>query len=355
MPLNQLKNYLVVNNHDAVLITSQYNRRYFSGFTGSSAYLLVSKDAAFLLTDFRYIEQAQAQALGYEVIDYTKSGLMDTIDRMMIQNDLEEICYEDLHMTVSDYSNYTAELAAYNFYPLGDALENIRKIKNDNELKQLATAAKIADKAFAHILTFIQAGMTERDVALELEFYMKKQGASDLSFETIVASGLRSSLPHGVASDKVIEEGDFVTMDFGCIYEGYCSDMTRTIVVGSASEDQKKVYNTVLAAQKAALEVIRAGKSGEDVDKVARDLIYEAGYEGYFGHGLGHSVGLEVHEMPRLSPKGTEILRPNMMATIEPGIYIPDFGGVRIEDLVVVTETGHRNLTSSPKELIEIK
>lgn len=196
--------------------------------------------------------------------------------------------------------------------------------------------------------------MKEKEVALELEMFMKKQGASAISFDIIVASGLRSALPHGRASDKVIENGDFVTMDFGCVFNGYCSDMTRTVVMGKASDKHKKVYETVLRAQEAALEAIKPGISGKEADKVARDIITGEGFGEYFGHGLGHGVGLEVHEAPRLAPIGEKILEKNMVVTDEPGIYIPEFGGVRIEDLIVVTDNGCERLSTSPKKLIEI-
>jgi Xaa-Pro aminopeptidase len=227
-------------------------------------------------------------------------------------------------------------------------------VKTEKELEKMAKAADIADQAFHHIIGYIRPGVTERAVALELEIYMKKLGASALSFETIAASGVRSSMPHGIATDKIIEDGDFLTLDFGCVYDGYCSDMTRTVVVGKATQKQKKIYGVVLEAQIAALNAIREGINGIDVDKIARDVISSRGYGEYFGHGLGHGVGLEVHEEPRLSPTGTKKLLENMVVTDEPGIYIPGFGGVRIEDLIVVKKDGCEVLSKSPKQLIEL-
>jgi len=215
-------------------------------------------------------------------------------------------------------------------------------------------AARIADKAFNRICKLIKPGITERDIALELEFYMKKLGATSTSFTSIVASGERSALPHGTATDKKIKEGEFLTLDFGCVYNGYCSDMTRTVVIGKANERQREIYSVVLEAQEKALKYIKPGVKGCDVDRVARDIIKEKGFGQYFGHGLGHSLGLEIHESPRLSPTSNDILQEGMVVTDEPGIYIPDFGGVRIEDLVLVTATGFEVLSNSPKELIEL-
>jgi Xaa-Pro aminopeptidase len=215
-------------------------------------------------------------------------------------------------------------------------------------------AEAIGDAAFSEILPYIKPGTTELEVAARLEFIMKMKGVQNLSFPSIVASGINSSMPHAVPSQKKIETGDFVTLDFGCTCEGYCSDMTRTVVVGKASDKHKEVYQLVLEAQMAALDFIKAGYQGKEIDKVARDIIYKAGYEGCFGHGLGHSVGLNVHENPRLSPMEEEIIQEGMTETVEPGIYIKGFGGVRIEDLVVVTGTGCENFTHSPKNLIEL-
>lgn len=238
--------------------------------------------------------------------------------------------------------------------PAGEELNRLRIVKTEKELASLARAEAIGDQAFTRILSDIRPGVTELEIAAKLDYYMKEAGAVGNSFDTIVASGLHSAMPHAIPSEKKIEAGDFVTMDFGCVYEGYCSDMTRTIVVGKADGKQKEIYRIVLEAQLAALQVIKAGMTGSEVDAVARRVIAEAGYGEYFGHGLGHSVGLFIHEEPRLSPKCHEVLRENVIQTVEPGIYLPGFGGVRIEDLVCVTADGCRNFTHSPKELIEL-
>ena len=230
----------------------------------------------------------------------------------------------------------------------------MRAVKEPWELERIRRAEAIGDAAFARVLPLLKPGLTELEVAAELEYQMKLLGAEGLSFDTIVASGLNSSMPHAVPGEKKLEAGDFVTMDFGCRYQGYCSDMTRTVVLGKAGQRQKEIYETVRKAQEAALLVIRAGIRGKEADRAAREVIGEAGYGAFFGHSLGHSLGLFIHEQPSLSPSSEKILLPGMVETVEPGIYVPGFGGVRIEDLVLVTETGCENLTSSPKEMIEL-
>lgn len=262
--------------------------------------------------------------------------------------------YEDESLLCSQFDTMKENLSVTNWVPLKGKVDALRRIKSEEELTYLARAEEIGDIAFEKILKIIKPGMTELEVAAELEYLMKKEGAETTSFSTIIASGLNSSMPHAIPGNKKLEVGDFVTMDFGCKVEGYCSDMTRTIVLGKASEKQKEIYNVVLKAQLASLEAIKAGVTGQSVDKVARDIITEAGYGDCFGHGLGHSVGLFIHEGPRLSVADETVLQAGMTETVEPGIYVPGFGGVRIEDMVVVTEDGYRNLAHSPKELIEI-
>lgn len=352
--VEKLLNKMNEANIPAVVITSGYNRRYISGFTGSSAYIYVSKEQKAILTDFRYMEQAKYECPNYKIINYLDKGLNETLQELLAEDGHKELGFENHKVTVKEHSFYTSGLVDIELIPMEDMIEKIRMIKDEQELAMIEHAASIGDKAYEYILKFVKIGMTEIDVALEIEFFMKRHGASHLSFDTIVASGKRSSLPHATPTTKVIEYGDFVTLDFGCVYNGYCSDMTRTFVMGKASEEQKKVYYTVLEAQTRALDMIKAGLLGKEVDDVAREHIYGEGYEGYFGHGLGHSLGLEVHENPRLSQQGFMALEENMMATIEPGIYIPDFGGVRIEDLVVVTADGCKNFVHSSKELFEL-
>lgn len=341
---------------DAVVIKGEYNRRYLSGFTGSNAYLYISKKAKKFYTDFRYVEQASTQCPDYAIIDYTKDRgtITEAINQAIKDDAAQSIGFEDDVLTYSEYKTFEKNLQGVTLKPIGNAVEKIRMIKDEEELEAIKAAAAIGDKAFEHILTVIKPGITEIEVALELESFMKQSGASALSFESIVASGIHSSLPHARPTDKKIEEGDFVTLDFGCVYKGYCSDMTRTVVVGHASDKQKEIYNTVLKAQVQALQGLKAGLKGDEVDKIARDIITEKGYGDNFGHGLGHCVGLFIHEEPRLSPSCSDVFEENMVVTVEPGIYVPDFGGVRIEDLVCVTKDGIINYNTSPKELIEI-
>jgi len=238
--------------------------------------------------------------------------------------------------------------------PFSKTIKNPRRIKDKEEIRKIAQAEELGDRAFSYILDFIKAGKSEKEVAVELEFFMRRNGASKLSFDTICASGVRSAMPHGVASDKIIEKGDFVTLDFGCVLDGYCSDMTRTVVVGKATQRQKEIYEIVLKAQKSALDIVKAGILCKTADKVARDIIDNAGYKDNFGHGTGHSVGIEIHELPSLSPKSEDILEVGNVVSVEPGIYIEDFGGVRIEDLVQIMPDGIENLTKSKKNLLII-
>jgi len=235
---------------------------------------------------------------------------------------------------------------------LSDTVNQLRRVKTEDEILNIKYAQSITDKAFSHILEYIKPGKTEKEIALELEFFMRANKSEGVAFETIVVSGKNSSLPHGVPTDKPLEYGDFITMDFGAAFGGYCSDMTRTVALGGVDEKQELVYNTVLKAQNAVLENIGNGKKCRDMDKIARDLINSAGFEGCFGHGLGHSLGLEIHENPACNTRDDTILIPGMLMTVEPGIYIENTFGVRIEDLVVIRENGYENLTTSPKELI---
>jgi len=340
---------------DAILVADGCNMRYLSGFSGETGYLYVSRDHKVILTDSRYTTQAKEESSGFDVQEISNSeGYAPLIAGLMYDDRPVSLGFEDQVMIYSDVVKLQEKLPETEWKGLGDALNDLRMIKTEEELSYISKAQQIGDEAFSHVLTILRPGITELEVAAELESYMKRHGASGLAFDTIAASGYHSAMPHATPSEKVLEYGDFLTMDYGCKYKGYCADMTRTVVIGKASEQQKEIYQVVLEAQMAALDTIHAGLTGAQVDKAARDIIKAAGYGQYFGHGLGHSVGLFIHEYPRISPMGQTILLPGMTATIEPGIYVPGVGGVRIEDLVVVTENGHRNLTSSPKKLLEI-
>lgn len=351
----RIKKILEELSIDGVLVSNGYNMRYLSGFSGATGYVYISKNRQIIFTDFRYTIQATNESKGFDVVEVSANRDYSKVINEYIEEDhIETLGYEDEDMLCSSYYRLKEQLKVKELLPVHSALTDLRRIKNQEELDNIRQAEAIGDIAFTKILDIIKPGMTELEVAAHLEFIMKTNGASGLSFDSIIASGINSSMPHATPSNKMIEVGDFLTMDFGCIYNGYCSDMTRTIVVGKATEEQKNIYNTVLKAQLAALDNIKAGCYGKDIDKIARDIIDQAGYAGCFGHGLGHSVGLEIHEDPRFSVVETGIIESNVIMTVEPGIYIKDFGGVRIEDLIVVKEDGYINFTHSRKDLIEL-
>lgn len=350
MYLKRIEKILKLTEAEALLINAQPEIFYLSGFTSEDAVLVITNEKRFIVTDSRYFIQAGEQAADFCLVDISEKAPSNIIK----EETIKKIGFLDKSVTYDWFKRIQQKLPAVEFIGVSTLIEDVRKIKSADEINKIKKAAEIADAGFCHILKYIKAGMAELDVALELEFFMRKNGASALSFETICASGKRSAMPHGAASSKIIEEGDFVTLDFGCVYSGYVSDMTRTVVAGRADDKQKEIYNTVLCAQKEALLKIRAGEKAKEIDKIARDIIAKKGYGKNFGHGLGHSLGLCVHEAPSLSPKSEAVLKTDMLMTVEPGIYIENFGGVRIEDLVVIKENGCINLTSSPKELIEL-
>ncbi len=349
--ISKLRSVLQQRNLESILIVKPENRRYISGFTGTHGYVLITMDQAIFITDSRYIAQASKQCIDYDILEHNyEHNIYSIINKFKLKN----MGFEDEFITYDQYLEFENYFNTMTLVPIKGMMNDLRIIKDEKEIQSIKKAASIADQAFTHICSYVKPEMTEHEVALELEFFMKKKGASSLSFDTIVASGTRSSLPHGVASSKKIEQGNLITIDFGCVYEGYCSDMTRTIVLGKANAKQKEIYNIVLEAQENALAAIKPGIKGLDVDQIAREIITARGYGENFGHGLGHGVGLEIHEQPTLSPKGNIILQSGMVVTDEPGIYIPNFGGVRIEDLILVTETGNEILSKSPKKLIEL-
>lgn len=340
---------------DAVLVTDEYNIRYLSGFTGGEAVLYISQKERVLITDSRYTQAAEQES-SFKVIEWNSSKRTADIIADLISGDgAKRLAYEDESMLCARFNAfYKAFDRIEEWIPVKNTLNDLRRIKTPEEIGYMRRAESICDEAFSKLLDIIKPGMTELDVAAELEYLMRKSGGQKTSFDTIAASGANSSMPHAVPSVKKLENGDFLTLDFGCRYNGYCSDMTRTIVIGRADEEQKKIYDIVLRANLEAEKIIHAGVRCCDVDKAARDIITENGYGPYFGHGLGHGVGLFIHESPRLSPNDATVLCSSMVETVEPGIYIPGFGGVRIEDMVVITDNGYENLSHSPKELIEI-
>ena len=352
MGINKLQKFLK-NNFEAIIISSPENRRYFTGFPSSDGYLVVTKNDAVFFTDSRYIEAAQKSVKNCRAQKLTR--VANEVNDYIKENNILKIYTERNRVTVSLY-----DFLKTVFLPcrvtaskkLEKEIDNIRRAKSEEEKVCILTAQKIAENAFEHILTFIKPGVTEKQIALELDFYMLSHGAEAVSFETIAVTGAKSSMPHGVPDETVVKNGDFITMDFGAVYKGYHSDMTRTVAVGEVTEEQKTVYETVLKAQKNALSVLKKGLPCSEADKAARDIIDKAGYGDYFGHSTGHGVGVEIHENPTLAPKSTDILEIGDVVTVEPGIYLPGKFGVRIEDMALITEKGYENLTSAPKELI---
>jgi Xaa-Pro aminopeptidase len=350
--LAKLRTAMAERQVDGLLVCKPENRAYLSGFTGSSGWLLVSADRAVLVTDFRYVEQATAQAQAYEVV---RQGQVHfpTIAEIVGQMGATRLGFEGDFITADEFRQYEQLLPDLDLVPVTGMVEGLRMFKDEGEIAIMAKAAAIADEAWSHILGHIRPGVTEWDVAVELEYSMRKLGAQGPAFDTIVASGVRSSLPHGRASQKVIAAGDLVTCDFGALYEGYCSDMTRTVMVGEPTEKQREIYAIVLEAQLRGVAACKAGMTGMDLDEVCRSYIRERGYGENFGHGTGHGVGRFIHEGPKVSVKGAnDVLQAGMVVTIEPGIYVAGWGGVRIEDMLLVTETGCRRLSQSPKELV---
>ena len=337
----------------AALIYSEENRRYFTSFPSSDGWLLVTAEKAVFFTDSRYIEAAQQQCEGCDEI-LLFERLSKSVKPVIESLKIEKIAVEASRMTLSALSSVEKALGAefVTDSSLDDIIDSIRIKKSESEIELIVKAQRIAEKAFEHICDFIKVGMTEKEIGLELDYFMLKNGADALSFETIAICGEKTSMPHGVPGENRVKEGDFVTMDYGAVCGGYHSDMTRTVAVGFATDEMKEIYNTVLSAQKAAFPLMKPGVPCSDVDKAGRDVIEKAGYGKYFGHSLGHGVGVEIHEMPSVSPRSDNILEEGYVITDEPGIYIPGKFGVRIEDMAYITNDGYRNLTEAPKELI---
>lgn len=338
------------------LVLSPMNRRYFTQFPSSAGALLVTTEEAYLLMDFRYEEAARYKAKNCTVLGFQQ--MTDTLRELIKKHQLKEIYLEIDKLTVAQSRQMEECFSACGAKAvLDDSLDAVirrqRMIKSPEEVAKIEAAQEITDAAFQHVLGCIKEGVTERDLALEIEFFMRKSGAEDVAFSLIVAAGKNGSQCHAVPSDNPVHNGDFVTMDTGALLDGYHSDMTRTVALGKVTDEQREVYNTVLKAQLAVIDAVRPGVPCCDVDKVARDII-EVPYPGTFGHGLGHGVGFEIHEWPRFSKLDHTPCEAGMVITDEPGIYLPAKFGVRIEDMLLVTETGCRSLTKSPKELLEL-
>ncbi|MFC4305142.1 M24 family metallopeptidase [Cohnella boryungensis] len=350
--LSRLREAMEKTQVEGFLFWHPPNRRYVTGFKGSSGYALVTADEQLLLTDFRYMTQAREQADGFDVVRHATDA-METVAEQTRRLGIRRLGFESRLVTVAQFDSMRAALGELDYVPMTDTVEKLRGVKDEYEIGCLEKGARIAEAAFEETLGLIRPGVTERRIAAELEYRMRLLGADCGAYPFIVASGERSALPHGSASGKEIGRNEFVTLDFGANVDGYLSDITRTVFVGTPSERHRELYSVVLEANLTALRGLGPGINGKVGDALARDVIAARGYGEYFGHGLGHGIGLEIHESLRLAVSAeSTVLEPGNVLTVEPGIYMPGFGGVRIEDDIVITDSGNRVLNSSPKELL---
>ena len=338
---------------DAILLTEEANRFYATGFhsTGSDGAALITKKSAWYFTDSRYIEAAEKAVTGAKCLLTTaKEPYSARINAVIEEENIRRLGFDDAYMTVSQFRRYEKLLNA-ELIGASAMMAELRAGKTEEEKEHLTHAQRIAEGALRQIMNDLKEGVTEKEIAAKLTYLMLRSGAENVSFDPIVLFGPNTSMPHGVPGERTLQKGDFITMDFGCIYRGYCSDMTRTMAFGFVTDEMRTVYETVLAAQKAGIAAARAGVSGAEVDKAARDIIESAGYGAYFGHSFGHGVGVEIHESPNASPTNPNPLPAGAVISAEPGIYLPGRFGVRIEDVLFLTEDGAENITLAPKEL----
>ncbi len=350
----ELLQHTMAGKIECALITSDINRRYFTKMKSSAGTLLVFPDKAYLIIDFRYIEKARAVVTDCEVILQQSGKLYAQINELCLHHAVKTISVEASSMTLSECRQLSKKVD-FNIDDsdcLSELIGEIRVIKTPEQIEKIIAAQRIAEQGFEHMLEYIHEGVSEREIALELDFFMLSHGAEALSFDTIALSGSNTSLPHGVPSDKTVKNGELVLMDFGAVVDGWHSDMTRTVCVGEPSDRMREVYSIVLEAQTRALDAARAGITGSELDRIARDVIAANGYGDSFGHSLGHGVGMEIHEAPTASPTCGNVLEDSMIVTVEPGIYLEGEFGVRIEDFVVIRDDGCENLTQAPKQLI---
>ncbi len=338
---------------EAFIVYYGPNRFYLTGFKSSAGVVLITPESASFIIDFRYFEKAKKVVKSCDVIlsDKIWQQISDILKAQKIKN----IYTETTTISLGNFYALKNNLSGFNISDKGEIeeyLKSLRAVKSEDELAVMRKAQALTDEAFDYILDYIRVGKTEKAIALELEFYMRKHGSEGVAFNSIIVSGENSSLPHGRPTDRVVRQGDFITMDFGAVIGGYCADMTRTVAVGEVSEKQRLVYDTVLNAQLEAMKQIKAGAVCKDIDAVARNLIDNAGFKGCFGHSLGHSLGIEVHETPGFNLRDNTVLQSGMVLSVEPGIYLENEFGVRIEDVICVTNGGFENLAKSPKELI---
>ena len=348
--LQQIQNALRQSDLDAVLITSPQNRRYATGFPSSAGVCLIDKTGGWLFTDFRYIEAAKKRIGAGFTVEQVRGSYANMVNAVCAKHEIKTIGFEESYMTCGDHAQWKPALQA-ELKPMGKLLSDLREVKTTEEIESCVAAQRIAERALAETLNDIHAGVTEKHIASLLTFRMLDYGGEAMSFEPIVVSGAKSSMPHGVPSEKIIEAGDFVTMDFGCTVNGYCSDMTRTVAVEHVTEEMTQVYDIVLRAQQAGIDAAKPGVTGASVDGAAREVIAQAGFGPYFGHSFGHGIGLDIHEMPLAAPRFDKQLAPGNIISAEPGIYLPGKFGVRIEDMLCITQDGCRDLTNAPKQL----
>ena len=350
MRLDRLRQKMADQGLDGMLITDSLNRRYLTGFTGSSGFALVTAERAMLAVDFRYYEQAERESPAWEQV-HVEHVYFETLGEMVAEVGVKRLGFEADHVTVAQFEELQERVAGVELCPTKKMVLSMRMIKDEQEVELIRAAVNCADEAFAHLQQVIHPGMREVDVAWELESYMRQHGATATSFSIIVGSGPNGAMPHATTGERVIGEGEPIVIDFGAVVEGYCSDITRTICLGHADERYMEVWNLVLAAQRTAEEQLRPGMTNKEADALAREVIKQAGYDKEFGHGLGHGVGLAIHESPGISQNAEEVtLEPGMVFTVEPGVYLPGWGGVRIEDIVVMRQGGVEVLTRAPKE-----
>jgi Xaa-Pro aminopeptidase len=346
---SRLNRFFEENRLDAILVTDLRNIRYLCSFSGSEGALLLTRSNVWFLCDSRYTSQAGEEVLEAEVIEC--SVRLDALAALAAENGIARLGFEALHTTVDDYRKMADRLSGVELIEIGPSLDEIRNSKDPAEIERLQVVASLASLALSDVLKYIRPGISETDIALELEIGMRRRGADGKAFDFIVASGLRGAMPHGRASDKLIRSGDLITIDFGALKDGYHSDETVTVSCGEPGSREKEIHTIVREAHDLAIEAVTPGISCKALDEVARDYIFKHGYGDYFRHGLGHGVGLDVHEKPTISPRSEAVLEEGMVITIEPGIYIPGFGGVRIEDTLLVTADGYQILTSADKSL----
>ena len=338
---------------DAILVVSEKNRLYFTEFASTFGYLVILPNKSVFFTDPRYFEMAGDIASDkLQVVCTQGAKVYDEIVALLKQEKVKTVGFEDTEITVADYTAMSEKLSAFQLVPAGKAISLMRSVKTEDEIANISRAQAITDTAFSQILQFIKPGMSEIEVAIELEYYMRKLGATSLAFDTIVASGVNTSKPHAHPTSKKIELGDAVTIDFGAAYNGYCSDMTRTFFVGTPKKELVDIYNVVALAQRTAIQNAYCGMTGRQLDSFAREIIVANGMGQYFTHSTGHSLGIDIHEFPSASAVSQDVLGHNQFITVEPGVYIPGLGGVRIEDLLLITKDGVIDLTTSNKNII---